>query len=208
MARRYQPLFLFPPSAPLSARSTSYYLGEDKWAFYFEFPQSLEEDQSLEIWLNNNIPVVAACSSFRQPLTEFVISDNARRVCTYLPEYQVGTINRKFERGSKKRIVLVIDCSGSMRGTPFQDACRNALAIYDSHVVEGDEFGVVLFSNQLYTPIAVQEVSESNSAVLRSVLGSVLGSIPFRGGGTSMFWHFRMSLALLPNTIRIAILGL
>jgi hypothetical protein len=38
----------------------------------------------------------------------------------------------------KKRIVLVLDCSGSMNGNPYRDALRNAVAIFDTHVVAGD----------------------------------------------------------------------
>jgi uncharacterized protein with von Willebrand factor type A (vWA) domain len=34
--------------------------------------------------------------------------------------------------------VFVLDTSGSMEGTPYNDAIRNAVSIFDSHIVEGD----------------------------------------------------------------------
>jgi hypothetical protein len=119
---------------PISA--TCFSLSGEKWKFFFEMP--LSADESAEDWLVKSIPVIASCGTFFNPSNQFIIDHEARRVCTYLRAFQTGTINRKFEGGAKKRIVLVLDCSGSMSGRPFQDAVNNAVGIFDSHVVEGD----------------------------------------------------------------------
>jgi hypothetical protein len=125
---------------PISA--TSFSLSGAKWNFFFEMP--LSAGNTAEDWLAKSIPVVASCGTFLNPSNHFIIDHEARRVCTYLRAFETGTINRKFEGGAKKRIVLVLDCSGSMGvpdvggRTPFQDAVKNAVGIFDSHVVEGD----------------------------------------------------------------------
>lgn len=120
---------------PISASSFS--LAGEKWTLLFEMPEGLL-DETAKDWLAHNIPIVAACATFRAPSRNYVIDHEARRVCTYLRAFATGTINRKFEGGAKKRIVLVLDCSGSMAGTPYRDAVKNSVAIFDSHVVEGD----------------------------------------------------------------------
>jgi hypothetical protein len=119
---------------PISA--TSFSLSGGEWTFFFEMPLSAGE--TAEDWLVKSIPVVASCGTFINPSNQFIIDHEARRVCTYLRAFESGTINRKFEGGARKRIVLVLDCSGSMRGRPFQDAVNNSVGIFDSHVVEGD----------------------------------------------------------------------
>lgn len=119
---------------PISA--TSFSLSGAKWKFFFEM--QLSAGETAEDWLVKSIPVVASCGIFATPSIHFFIDDEARRVCTYLRAFETGTINRKFEGAAKKRIVLVLDCSGSMEGTPFRDAVNNAVGIFDSHVVEGD----------------------------------------------------------------------
>jgi hypothetical protein len=119
---------------PISA--TSFSLSGEKWKFFFEMPFSA--CKTAEDWLVKNIPAVASCGTFLNPTNQFIIDQEARRVCTYLRAFETGTINRKFEGGAKKRIVLVLDCSGSMAGRPFRDAVNNAVGIFDSHVVEGD----------------------------------------------------------------------
>lgn len=91
-----------------------------------------------EDWLTGNIPIIASLGTCRGPSRWFILDREARRVCTYLRAFATGTINRKFESGAKKRIVLVLDCYGSMEGTPFQDAMNNALGIFDTHVIDGD----------------------------------------------------------------------
>lgn len=118
---------------PVSAASFTF---SGHWDFLLEFPSG-RAHRNTEEWLQSNIPIVAAYSSFQQPVPSFVIDEAGRRVATYLRALSDGTINRKFEP-ENKRVVLVLDCSGSMLGTPFADAVRNALAIFDSHVMEGD----------------------------------------------------------------------
>jgi hypothetical protein len=119
---------------PISA--TSFSLSSERWKFFFEMP--LSSGETAEDWLVKSIPIVASCGTFFNPSNQFIIDHEARRVCTYLRAFENGTINRKCEGGANKRIVLVLDCSGSMNGTPFQDAVNNAVGIFDSHVVEGD----------------------------------------------------------------------
>lgn len=121
---------------PKSASSFSLFGG--KWSFFIELPTNVGVEMESEHWLTKNIPTVASCCEFQGPSGVFVVDKEARRVCTYLRAFATGTINRKFDGGAKKRIVLVIDCSGSMDGAPFEAAVANAVSIFDSHVVEGD----------------------------------------------------------------------
>jgi hypothetical protein len=118
--------------------ASTFSLAATKWCIYIELPSLDEPLCSLKQWLWTHIPVIAACARHRKPSTEFGIDVEARRVSTYLRAMKDGTINRKFDEGANKRIMLVIDCSGSMSGTPFQTAVRNAAAIFDSHVVDFD----------------------------------------------------------------------
>jgi hypothetical protein len=89
-------------------------------------------------WLKSRAPIVDVFATYLSPVEQFAIDEKARRVCTYLRAFSDGTINRKFEGGARKRIVLVLDCSGSMDGRPFQDAISNAAGIIESHVVPDD----------------------------------------------------------------------
>jgi len=107
------------------------------WKVFFELPRG-PSGESTRDWLLENIPIIAFYSNFQKPKCKYVIDDQARRVSTYLRALATGTINRKFEAGAVKRIVLVLDCSGSMEDVPFRDAVRNAVGIFDSHVAEGD----------------------------------------------------------------------
>lgn len=120
---------------PLSA--TSFTLTGEEWLMLVEVPGDWV-GETAEHWFQKNIPIVAAYATFLAPIDHYVIDNEARRVCTYLRAFANGTINRKFEGGAAKRIVLVLDCSGSMDGTPFLDAVANAVGIFDSHVAEGD----------------------------------------------------------------------
>jgi hypothetical protein len=126
---------------PVSSRSFS--LGDKQWKLFFELPQSEAEETSSD-WLTKNIPVLTVCGTAQSPSAQYVIDEKARRVSTYLRALSTGTINRKFCSGSQKRIVLALDCSGSMRAcfsnglTAFQVAVNNAVGIVDSHLVEGD----------------------------------------------------------------------
>lgn len=150
------------------------------WKVMVEMPSS-PQGETAE-WLLANIPILAFYSSFQEPNPQYVIDEKARRVSTYLRAFQTGTINRKFQAGALKRIVLVLDCSGSMNGAPFQDAVRNAVNIFETHVVEGDEFGVVLFDNRVYTPIPIQTVGADKQG-----LRALVQNLPYYGQGTSMY---------------------
>ena len=117
--------------------TTTSFVFAGKWSVLVEMccPPSAESSQE---WLQTNIPILGFYSKFQEPECKYVIDDSARRVCTYLRALSKGTINRKYHANALKRIVLVLDCSGSMQGAPFRDAVRNAVCIFDSHVVEGD----------------------------------------------------------------------
>jgi len=151
------------------------------WKVFVEMP-STPQGTSAQEWLLASIPILSFYSTFQEPTSEYVIDEKARRVSTYLRAYSTGTINRKFQAGALKRIVLVLDCSGSMGGVPYQDAVRNAVNIFETHVVEGDEFGVVLFDNHVYTPVPIQTVGADKRS-----LRELLQSLPFYGQGTSMY---------------------
>ena len=102
---------------------------------FIEMPTSTE---SANIWLKKSIPIITSCADFPDIRFPFDIDKKARRVCTYLRAYDTGTINRKYVGTSHKRIVLLFDTSGSMEGSKFAAAKKNAISIFDSHVVEGD----------------------------------------------------------------------
>lgn len=134
-----------------SVSATSFNLPEVEWMIMLELPEELCSNSAFD-WLSIHVPIIALCATFLSPSEAYVIDEEARRVCTYLRAYSDGTINRKFEKGSNKRIVLALDCSGSMEGTPYQDVTNNAVGILDSHVVEGDvscrdSTGCCLFAN-------------------------------------------------------------
>ena len=103
---------------PISTASFSF---SGTWKILFELPLG-PAGESAQEWLLANIPIIAFYSKFREPRCQYVIDEQARRVCTYLRALSTGTINRKFE-GTIKRIVLVLDCSGSMDGRPFLRCC-------------------------------------------------------------------------------------
>ena len=72
--------------------------------------------------------------------SEFEIDSKANRVCTYLRAFSDGTINRKFAPLSK-RIVFVLDESGSMSGSKANQAVNSIIQLFDSHVQIGDVSG-------------------------------------------------------------------
>jgi hypothetical protein len=126
---------------PVSASSFSM---AGKFWLFIEIPASTE---SANAWLKKNIPIIAYCAEFPEIRIPFDIDIKARRVCTYLRAYDNGTIDRKYEGAVHKRIVLVLDTSGSMEGNKFTAAKKNALSIFDSHIVEGDvsEIGLLQY---------------------------------------------------------------
>lgn len=125
---------------PLSAQSFAI---TGCWDIDFELPVDIHKGATSKEWLDSNIPIISQYSEFVEPPKDFVIDEPARRVALYLRAFSTGTINRKFEEAQAKRIILVLDCSGSMQGSKFDDAVRNAVSIFDSHVIEGDVSGSV-----------------------------------------------------------------
>ena len=116
---------------PVTSESYSFDITE--WKVFVELPVEIGTS-----WIERNVPILSSTGDVLDIPPDFVVDEEVRRVCTYLRAYQTGTINRKFDANSSKRIVLLMDCSGSMRGQPFQDAVSNAVSIFDSHVVQGD----------------------------------------------------------------------
>lgn len=116
---------------PVASTSCSFDMIE--WKVFIEVPARMGMK-----WVENNIPVLFRSGDLLSSPPDLVVSDEMRRVCTYLRAFESGTINRKFNTNKQKRVVLLIDCSGSMQGGPFRDARNNAVSIFDSHVVEGD----------------------------------------------------------------------
>jgi hypothetical protein len=118
--------------------ASTFSLTASRWCLYIELPSFDGQQFSLMQWLRIHIPVLATCGREVHPKQQFSIDAETRRVCTYLRARDDGTINRKYEECANKRIVVVLDCSGSMRGTPFQTAVRNAAAVFETHVGNGD----------------------------------------------------------------------
>jgi len=129
-----------------SDSARSFHLGESKWRIYIEFPNSDGFDSTRESvvgWLQKHVPAVLLCANLVAPPTHLIIDEETRRVCTYLRAYDDGTIDRKFETPQHRRIVLVLDKSGSMEinlgnSSALSVATDNALGIFDTHVGVGD----------------------------------------------------------------------
>lgn len=128
---------------PASAKS--FHLSESNWRIYLELPNSECESTSgsVQAWLCRHIPILLLCGRLETPPTSLILDEPTRRVCTYLRAYDNGTIDRKFEPVQHKRILLVLDKSGSMQvdlgtGSALSVATDNALRIFDSHINVGD----------------------------------------------------------------------
>jgi hypothetical protein len=106
------------------------------WRLFVELPGGINDDANS--WLKRNVPIIALCGEFPEIKMSFVIGPDERRVCMYLRAHDNGTINRRYGNCANKRIVIVLDTSGSMQGTPYTDAKNNAVSVFDSHVVQGD----------------------------------------------------------------------
>lgn len=125
--------------------SQSFHLGDCSWRIYLEFPNDGGEStrDSVEKWLRKHAPILLLCGTLVTPPTDFLVNEETRRVCTYLRAYDNGTIDRKFEPSQQKRIVLVLDRSGSMAMSlgavsALQVAVDNALRIFDGHIAVDD----------------------------------------------------------------------
>lgn len=125
---------LYDPQSGLSFDIRQY-----EWSVFFEY-QLWNETEDGILWLNTFLPAVACIANFDSPPSEFEIDSKANRVCTYLRAFSDGTINRKFVPLSK-RIVFVLDESGSMSGSKANQAVNSIIQLFDSHVQIGDVSG-------------------------------------------------------------------
>lgn len=128
-----------------SESACSFHLGQSNWRIFLEFPNTAADSTAdyCTTWLRTRIPILYLCGSLATPSDQFVIDPEARRVCTYLRAFDDGTIDRKFEKHTNRRIVLLLDRSGSMEiqiggGSALSVAADNAIRIFDSHVGIGD----------------------------------------------------------------------
>jgi len=130
----------------------SFSFGSKKWTVYIELQDTAaSKKESIKTLLLTHIPLLAYCASFITPPSLFDIDKKARRVCTYLRAFNMGTIDRKFQP-ARKLILFVLDKSGSMK-FPFEEngkkpidlAIDNAIQIFDSHVKSNDVSLVIIF---------------------------------------------------------------
>lgn len=128
----------------------SFHLGKSSWRIYVEVPNGDVEStsDSVKAWLSKHVPSVLLSGSLESPPNRLILDDPTRRVCTYLRAFDNGTIDRKFEPVLQRRILFVLDKSGSMAGSALRVATDNALRIFDTHINVGDVScdGVLLLS--------------------------------------------------------------
>lgn len=123
-----------------SRSHTSSFIGRSRWCLFVELPSWEVTPEGCNDWLRSNIPVLALVSRLRIPSELFHVSEEARRVCTYLRAIEDGSINDQYEPGGAKQIVFVLDQSGSMEYEVVQNrsqlsvATDYALQVFDSHV--------------------------------------------------------------------------
>lgn len=115
------------------------------WNVFVEVPNSEFRSTSASVteWLQRNVPILLLCGTLVTPPNRLEIDEETRRVAIYLRAFDDGTIDRKFEPRQQRRIILVLDRSGSMQallgnGTALSVATDNALRIYDTHIRVGD----------------------------------------------------------------------
>jgi hypothetical protein len=129
-----------------SSRSAeSFHLGESCWDIYVELPNNDDDStcDSVTNCLHQNLPILSLCGTLLTPSDSFAIDNASRRVALYLRAYGDGTINRKFESVQHRRILLILDKSGSMdapmgSSNALGVATDNALRIFDVHIGVGD----------------------------------------------------------------------
>jgi hypothetical protein len=86
-----------------------------RWRVYLELPSFTRNDNPIK-WLENAFPLMSLTGVHVTPPSDFIVDEETRRVCTYLRAYETGTIDRKYEDHGPKRVVFLLDCSGSMKG--------------------------------------------------------------------------------------------
>jgi len=144
-------LFLRHLNDPSTA--TSFYLGVGQWDIIVELqsPRMIHCECLLSPteWLRRNIPVLFYTGELTEPSNLYLVDEKANRVCTYLRAFENGTINRKFEPHCSKRLLIVIDESGSMEtdigeSNALGIATDNALKLFDTHLQVNDVSSCVL----------------------------------------------------------------
>jgi len=180
----------------------SFYLGAGHWDVIIELQMVSTEKQNHSLcpegWLRQFVPVLYYCGKIEKPNSSYFIHSEAYRVCTYLRAYKDGTINRKFEPYFSKRIIFVLDESGSMQfaignGKNALDvATDNALGIFDSHIQVNDMIGVVTFSCYPRIRVPLQRVvDEQHKLLLRNTVNN---SRHGNWGGTNMYTAINYAL--------------
>lgn len=115
----------------------SFNLRSSFWQIFIEFEEGCFGGRDPHIWLKQNMPVILQSCTVVEPPKLLDIDKVTRRVCTYLRAFDDGTINRKF-LPTRKRILFVLDESGSMNGAYINAAVDNMINLFKSHVQVGD----------------------------------------------------------------------
>ena len=165
--------FLVLRSVHDPSNSKTFHLGERRWKIFIELPG--DNNLSGPDWLERHVPVLSFCGSFQETPSEFLVDEEARRVCMYLRALENGTIDRKFQSRSKE-IVFLLDKSGSMGAqlssgrTALSVATDNALSIFDSHIHGGDVSRNKWFFGEIYlTKKLTSSYNHSNLAWFFSI---------------------------------------
>jgi hypothetical protein len=128
---------LYDPS-----KSRSFSPSRGKWSLFVELPYL--GNISPSEWIQTHIACLQLCATVVKPPNEYVFDEPARQVCKYLRAYSTGTIDRKFGGSTRKRLLFVMDQSGSMNTmlsggiSAFQASINNALEVFDRCIGEGD----------------------------------------------------------------------
>jgi hypothetical protein len=167
----------------------------NRWRVVVEVPSRVghveEKIASLfasdEEWLLQHLPILAYTAQIVNPSTAYDIDADVRRVCKYLRAYQDGTIDRKFGSGGSgqpKKLIFLMDDSGSMSGAKAETAVDNMLKIYDDFVHDGDHLAFLRFSKTTETLVALQHVEGGRRGTIRTAINQ---GRQIRGGGTQMY---------------------
>jgi hypothetical protein len=125
---------------PLTNRSFSPARG--KWSLFVELPYTGSISHSE--WVQKHVACLHLCATVMEPPKNYIFDETARQVCKYLRAYSTGTIDRKFGGSTRKRLLLVMDQSGSMEAilsggiSAFQASINNALEVFDRCIGEAD----------------------------------------------------------------------
>ncbi|MBQ3151172.1 MAG: VWA domain-containing protein [Clostridia bacterium] len=76
-------------------------------------------------------------------------------------------VSRDTGKSLRYNIVMCLDCSGSMRGTPIS-TCQSAARNFVDQLVEGDQIAVVGFTDSASTLVSATKVTESNKSSIKS----------------------------------------